>query len=62
MANLRILAPILETKLRKMLQDHGDFKNVEIAIARYHEQKERDGKRGRWVTKAYLMEVQKYTK
>ena len=49
-------------KLRELLEKHGDFKEVEVAVKKYFAKKEKDGRRGRWVTKAYLTDVLKYSK
>ena len=45
-----------------MLMKHGSFKNVEMHLEKYRLKKEKDGTRGRWVTRAYLMENCSYTK
>ena len=52
----------LGDKLREMLMKHGSFKNVEMHLEKYRLKKEKDGKRGRWVTRAFLMENCSYTK
>ena len=53
---------ILGDKLRKLLIKEGSFKNVELHLAKYKSHVEKDGRAGRWVTKAYLMEKYSYTK
>ena len=50
------------TKLRELLIKHGSFKNVEMHLEKYVLKRERNGKRGRWVTRQYLMDMLKYTK
>lgn len=57
--------PILTSlgeKLRSLLQEHGDFKSVEIQLSRWSKRVQSDDKKGRWVTKQYLMDEEKYTK
>ena len=49
-------------KLRELLEKHGDFKQVELEITKWNKVTNKQGKQGRWVTKAYLMDVEKYTK
>jgi len=49
-------------KLRSLLQEHGDFKTVELQLSRWSKRVQSDDKKGRWVTKQYLMDEEKYTK
>ena len=48
-------------KLRDLLKEHGDFKMVETEIARWHTEVNRNGRNGKWCTKAYLKDQEKYT-
>lgn len=47
--------------MRALLQKHGDFKQVELKLARWEQKKHTDNLGGRWVTKRYLEEVCMYT-
>ena len=38
------------------------MKVVEVEVKKYLKNVEKDGRRGKWVTRAFLMESQKYTK
>ncbi|CAE7946763.1 unnamed protein product [Symbiodinium sp. KB8] len=49
-------------KLRQLLIEKGSFKEVEVHLAKYKNRVQKDGKSGRWVTKAFLMEKCGYTK
>ncbi|CAE7035968.1 unnamed protein product [Symbiodinium sp. CCMP2592] len=49
-------------KLRKLLIEKGTFKEVELHLAKYKSHVEKDATKGRWVTKAYLMEKCGYTR
>ena len=56
------LCAILGEKLRKLLIEKGGFKEVELHLAKYKNHVEKDAAKGRWVTKAFLMEKCGYTK
>ena len=49
-------------KLRELLEKHGGFKQVELEITKWNKVTNKQGKQGRWVTKAHLVDVEKYTK
>ena len=49
-------------KLRELLEKHDDFKQLEVHVKKYFRKVMKDGQRGKWVTRAYLMEMHKYTK
>ena len=49
-------------QLRGLLQKHGNFKDVEIAVQKWTKRTQNDGKEGAWVTKAFLMDQKGYTK
>ena len=49
-------------KLRELLQKHGSFKEVELHVAKYVRDMKKEAKHGKWVTKAYLTDVLKYSK
>ena len=49
-------------KLRELLQKHGSFKEVELHVAKYVRDLKKEGKHGKWVTKAYLTDILKYSK
>ena len=48
--------------MRELLQQHGDFKQIELAISRWRQVTNSEGQQGRWVTKSYLADTEKYTK
>ena len=48
-------------QLRQLLEKHGDFKNVELQITRWNKSYNQTGNKGKWVTKAYLKDQEKYT-
>ncbi|CAE7873531.1 unnamed protein product [Symbiodinium sp. KB8] len=52
----------LGEKLRKLLIEKGSFKEVELHLAKYKSRVEKEGRTGRWVTRAFLMERHGYTK
>ena len=58
--NVTIKAPV--TKLRELLEQHGDFKAVELEISKWNKTVNNCGHEGQWVTKQYLMDVEKYTR
>ena len=43
------------------MQEHGDFKQVELKLKRWEEKRQNDHLGGRWVTEKYLAEVCFYT-
>eukprot|EP00435_Cladocopium_sp_Y103_P028061 s1158_g7.t1 len=49
-------------KLQKLLREHGNFKMVELKIARWSQTVHSTNVGGRWCTKKYLAEVEHYTK
>ena len=51
-----------QQKLKEVLQKHDSFKIMEMVVSKWARQTESDGRRGKWVTKSYLAETEKYTK
>ena len=49
-------------KLRDLLKTHGSFDVVEVHLKKYVKKTGKEGKKGKWVTKAFLIEKQGYTK
>ncbi|CAE7273781.1 unnamed protein product, partial [Symbiodinium sp. KB8] len=48
-------------KLRQLLEKHGSFKELEYHVKKYVRELEKEGKKGRWVTKQYLTDIMKYS-
>ena len=56
-----MFAPVTEVRsYGALLEKHGDFKDVELEVSRWNRVTNKLGQKGRWVTKSYLMEVEKY--
>ena len=51
----------LGQKLRELLIKHGGFKEVELVVSRWSKSLNVEGQDGKWVTKHYLKEVEKFT-
>ena len=49
-------------QLRSLLIKHGNFKQLELQLSKWHKNTEKDARLGMWVTRQYLMEEKKYTK
>jgi hypothetical protein len=49
-------------KLRELLQKHGNFQQVEVELSKWSKRVQSDGKSGKWVTKAYLVDICNYSK
>ena len=62
MQSFRMFCAHLGEKLRKLLIEKGSFKEVELHLAKYKSRVEKEGRTGRWVTRAFLMERHGYTK
>ena len=43
------------------METHGDFKTVELQISRWNKSTNNAGNKGRWVTKSYLKDHEKYS-
>lgn len=49
-------------KLRRLLEKHGDFKRMELAVSRWFKRTRNDGTKGKWVTKEMLKTQHHYSK
>ena len=49
-------------KLAELLNRHGNFAKVEVALKKWHERKARFDKKGGWYTKAWLAGERHWTK
>lgn len=49
-------------KLRQLLREHGSLKQLELQVSRWAKRLQSEGKEGQWVTRAYLADVEHYTK
>ena len=56
------VSAIQGNKLRQLLEKHGSFKELEYHVKKYVRELEKEGKKGRWVTKQYLTDIMKYSK
>ena len=48
-------------KLRELLKQHGNMKNVDIYIKKWQTKMHGEGNRGKWVTRKQLLEIHGYT-
>ena len=58
----RGVSAIQGQKLRQLLEKHGSFKELEMHVKKYVRELDKEGKKGRWVTKQYLTDIMKYSK